>query len=329
MAKRSKSDDNNPLVIDNSILSATAKCHTYAFVRYALGLDVRGEALALAAGHAFHTGMELWLGGAGIKKATREMMKEYDQRVTLFLHAAELDQLSSDDARFEPDWVAAIFYAHLQKLEERFPFKVLKASMEKPVSTPFPVPGLEQLVLYVARLDALVRKWEQGGQWSFDHKTTRRITDWWEDKQKTSSQWSGQVWIGRQHGQDKLEGVIIHAVELPNPHTSDRKCREHGVPYTECTVRHATYSYIYVTRSEPEMEAWLMSAQHQARAFAGLKQLAEERGIAGVTEVMMQGRFNDGCTFCSMKEWCRLGRNTNPKAVRAAFIESVWDPREP
>ena len=122
--------------------------------------------------------------------------------------------------------------------------------------------------------------------------------------------------------------MIVHAVELPSPHTSDRKCREHGVSYQECTVRHATYTYIYITRSEAEMDAWLMTAQMQARAFAGLKQLAEERGIAGVSEVMMQGRFNDGCTFCSMKEWCRLGRNTSPRAVKATFVESPWDPRE-
>jgi PD-(D/E)XK nuclease superfamily len=326
MAKSATEDE--LLVVDNSILSATAKCHTYAFVRYALGLDKRGEALPLAAGSAFHTGMELWLGGASVAKASREMMRQYEPAVQSYLEVAELDHLSSDDARFEPEWVSSIFTAHLQKLEERFPFKVLKASMEKPVATPFPVKELGE-VLYVARLDALVRKWEAGGVWSFDHKSTRKITDWWEDKQKTSSQWSGQVWIGRQHGQENLEGVIVHAVELPNPHTSDRKCREHGVPYTECTVRHATYSYIYITRSEAEMDAWLTTAQQLTREYAGLKYMAKRHGLAAIEKIEMQGRFNDGCTFCSMKEWCRLGRNTSPHAIRAAFVESVWDPREP
>lgn len=315
-------------MVDNSILSATAKCHTYAFVRYALGLDIKGEALALAAGHAFHTGMELWMNKEGIKKATREMMKQYDAAVTRYLHTAELDELGGDDARFQPDWVASIFYAHLQKLEERFPFKILKGSMEKPIATPFPVAGLKVPVIYVARLDAIVRKWEAGGKWSFDHKSTRRITEWWEEKQKTSSQWSGQVWMSRQHGMDELEGVIVHAVELPNPHTSDRKCREHGVPYTECTVRHATYSFIYVTRSQAEIEGWHFTSTALTREFALLKEKAELYGMDAIGDVEMQGRFNDGCTFCSMKEWCRLGRNSSPRAVKATFIDNPWDPRE-
>jgi hypothetical protein len=319
--------DADTLVVDNSILSATAKCSTYSYVRYALGLNVRGEALPLEAGQAIHIGMESWLGGASIKDAVKAMARHYEGAVDGYLRSLEQDNLTSKDARFEPARVIAIFHAHLQKLEDRFPFKVLKSGLEEPISAIFPeVDGVEREVRYVARRDALVRKWEEGGKWSMDHKTTKRITDWWQDKQKVSSQWSGQVWIGRQLGEDEIEGVIIHAIELPEPHTSDRNCREHNVPFTECSIRHATYDYVYVTRSPAEMEGWELSATKLIQKYAWLTRKAERLGIEGVSEVPMEGRFNEGCVFCSMKEWCRLGRNTNPRVVSATFRLEPWNP---
>jgi hypothetical protein len=323
MAKKVQKADE--LVVDNSILSATAKCHTYAYVRYALGLNVKGEALALEAGNAIHLGMELWMKGGSAKAATAAMAEQYEEVVERYLQAAELDQLPEKEKRFAPERVVGIFYAHLMKLEERFPFKVIKAAIEGPVSAPFPS-TLDKPVRYVARLDAIVRRWESGGKWSFDHKSTRRITDWWQDKQKVSSQWSGQVWLGQQTGVEDLEGVIIHAIELPEPHTSDKKCREHGVPYTECSIRHATYDYVYVTRSPAELEGWLTSAKALVHDYANLVALAKDEDIGAVTEVSMQGRFNEGCIFCSMKEWCRMGRNTRAPVVRATFRHEVWNP---
>ena len=314
--------DYDLLVVDNSILSATAKCWTYAYVRYALGLNVRGEALALEAGSAVHLGMEAWMQGASVDRATKTMAQYYEEVVERYLEAIEMPDLPEKEKRFAADRVIAIFHQHLLALEERFPFKVINGAVEKPISA-----ELRPGVLYVARLDAIVRKYDATGKWSFDHKTTRRITDWWQDKQKVSSQWSGQVWLGKQAGVPDLEGVIVHAIELPEPHKSANKCKEHGVPYTECSIRHAGYDYVYVTRSPAEMEAWEQSAVKLAGEFGYLKAVAEQQGIEGVTGIAMQGRFNEGCVFCSMKEWCRLGRNTNPRVVKATFREEPWEPR--
>jgi hypothetical protein len=313
------------LVVDNSILSATAKCHTYAFTRYALGYDVKGEALALSAGQAIHLGMERWMKGEPVKKCVKAMAEWYEHAVTVYLHTTEQDQLGPDDKRFEPERVIAIFHAHLLKLEEQFPFKIIEGAVEGPIWAEFPI-DLPVPVIYVARLDAIVRKRELTGRWSFDHKSTKRITDWWSDKQKVSSQWSGQVWIEQQQRHRALEGVIIHAIELPEPHTSDRTCKEHGVPFTECSIRHATYDYIYVTRSQAELDGWLTTATQQVREFHELTRVAAAAGIEAVGEVQMQGRFNEGCVFCSMKEWCRLGRPTGERQLRAMFVENPWNP---
>jgi len=309
------------LVVDNTILSGVAKCHTYAYLRFCLGLAPRTESLALQAGHAIHSGMEHWMTHRQRNRAVRIMAAEYESAVEHYLKANDEDVLGGSDARFAPERVEAIFHQHLDQLDEHFPFRVVEGAVEAPIQAPLAIG-----VLYVARVDAMVRKSDAGGKWSMDHKTTKRITEWWKEKQKTSSQWSGQVWIGRQASAHQVEGVVLHVIELPDPHTSSKTCREHGVPYTECSVRHASYDYVYVTRSEVELAAWHLSALRLVEQYQMLLALAEREGAPGVSEVSMQGRFNDGCTFCDMKEWCRLGRNTNKNALRAAFRVEPWEP---
>ena len=99
------------------------------------------------------------------------------------------------------------------------------------------------------------------------------------------------------------------------------------MPYTECSIRHATYDYIYVTRSQAELDGWERSAVELIGHYAWLRKKAKADGIEGVHDVGMQGRFNEGCVFCPMKEWCRLGRPTSERMVKATFVSSHWDPR--
>lgn len=328
--------DDGLLVVDNSILAATAKCHTYAYVRYALGLNTREESLALAAGSAYHLGLKSWLDGDGVKQALRVMADSYEAKVDSYLRKVERDRLGADDRRFEPEWVEAIFHQYLTENDRKFPFKVVGGTMEKPIAAPFPMRNLEsgKEVLYVARLDAVVRKWESGGRWSMDHKSTKRATEWWIEKEKISSQFSGQMWLAQQPalrdflGTDtSFQGVVLNVIEIPDPHKSEQTCRDHKVSYQECSVRHAGSTFVYVQRSKPEMEGWLWTARKLTREYDRLVTLAKADGIAGIPNVQMQGRFNQGCVFCSQREWCRLGRNTSKAAQRITFIDDPWDPR--
>ena len=318
---------NGRLVVDNSILSATAKCSTYAYVRYACGLNTKDESLALRAGSAIHVGFAVWLSGGKPAEAIRAMSEDYEHAVELYLRKVERERLSADDRRFQPEWVEAVFSQYLTRYATRWPFKVIIAdATEKPISAPFEItiPSGKE-VTYVARLDAIVRKWESGGKWLMDHKSTKKVSEWWEAKQKTSSQFSGQMWLARTIPL-QAEGVVLNVIEVPEPHRSVNKCRDHGVSYQECSIRHAGSTFIYVTRSEAELEAWVFSAKKLIRKYDRLLARAEEMGVAGVVGVPMEGRFNEGCTFCSMKEWCRLGRNVRKPAVRATFVSDVWDP---
>jgi hypothetical protein len=316
-----------PLVVDNSILSAVAKCDTFAFVRYACGLNTREESLALGAGSAIHKGFQAWLEGQGNDRAIEVMAEDYEGRVERFLRLTDRHALGKDDKRFEPAWVEAIFTQYLNRYDGRWPFKVVKATAEKPISAPWPGASHGRPIIYVARLDAIVRKWEAGGKWLLDHKTTRKVSDWWIEKEKISSQFTGQLWLAREQGiVAGAEGVLLNAMEIPEPHRSDKICPLHKISYQECSIRHAGGQFVYVTRHEAEMEAWKFSAQRLIKRYGNLVNWAEEAGIEGVGEVQMQGRFNQGCVFCPQKEWCRLGRNTKPAALRTTFVEDTWNP---
>jgi hypothetical protein len=315
------------LVVDNSILSAVAKCDTYAFVRYACGLNTREESLALGAGSAIHRGFQAWLDGKGNDEAIRVMADDYETRVDKRLAMLERHQLGADERRFAPEWVEAIFAQYLERYDGRWPFKVVKATAEKPISAPWPGAAHGRPIIYVARLDAIVRKWESGGKWLLDHKTTRKVSDWWIEKEKISSQFTGQLWLAREKGiVAEAEGVLLNAMEIPEPHKSDKVCPTHKVSYQECSIRHAGGTFVYVTRHAAEMEAWKYSATRLVKRYANLVNWASEAGIEGVNEVQMQGRFNQGCVFCSQKDWCRLGRNTKKAALRTTFVEDVWNP---
>jgi hypothetical protein len=320
------------LVVDNSILAATAKCETYAYTRYGLGLNTRAESLALRAGSAIHLGLADWMGGGSVKHAVEVMAVDYERAVSRHLQKIERDQLGADDRRFEPQWVEAIFQQWLDRQTDAgFPFKVIEArSAERPISHDF---GMRAVVtrlpvLYVARLDAIVRRWEAGGRWSMDHKSTRKASEWWVEKEKISSQFSGQLWLGKARGED-FQGVVLNVIEVPEPHHSDRKCPQHKVSYQECSVRHAGGTFVYVQRSEAEMVAWEMSARRLVNRYDRLRAKAIAEGITGVESVSMQGRFNGNCVFCEFREWCRLGRNTSKAAVRTTFIDEPWDPLKP
>lgn len=317
-----------PLVVDNSILSAVAKCDTYCYVRYALGLTTREENLAMGAGSSIHLGMKAWLDGQGVDQAVKVVSEDYERRVEEHLRLIARTRLTAEDRRFEPEWIEAIFHQYLMRNEGKWPFKVVQMMTEVPVHAPFDVDVPSgKPVTYVARLDAIVRKWESGGKWLMDHKTTKKASDWWIEKEKVSSQFTGQLWLAGQGAFDfDPEGVVLNVMEIPEPHRSDKVCPVHKVSYQECSVRHAGGTYTFVTRHAQEMVGWLYTVEKLIRRYDRLCTRAEDEGIEGIDQVQMQGRFSKECTFCDQKEWCRLGRNTSARAVEATFVQHRWNP---
>lgn len=325
--------DDGQLVCDNSILAATAKCSTYAFTRYACGLATRKTSLALSSGSALHAGLAVWLETGDIDKAVETCADFYEPLVDKYLVKIEAKDLPADDKRFSPPWVEAILHQYLTRYKDRWPFKVIRGSTEKPISAPFPGPGepkmnlpSEKLVTYVARLDAVVRRWESGEKWNLDWKSTRKASDWWIAKQQVSSQFTGQRWLTEQAGIGEVAGCILGVLELPEPHRSENKCKDHKVSYQECSIRHAGSHFVYITRGRAEIEAWKWTARKLIRKYDALLTRAGQDGMAAMPDIPMEGRFNEGCTFCDMKDFCKLGRNVSKASVRATFVDQPWNP---
>lgn len=316
------------LVVDNSILAAVAKCPTYAYTRYACGLATKGTSLALSSGSALHLGLAAWLEGEPIDRAVEVCAEDYERAVERYLVAIEATELPADDRRFAPEWIAAILHQYLTRYEGKWPFKVLKGSTEQPISAPFEDCNLPsgKDVLYVARLDGIVRRWESGDRWNLDWKSTRKASEWWIAKQKTSSQFTGQRWITEQTEGTEIAGVVLAVLEVPEPHRSENKCKEHKVSYQECSIRHAGSDFVYITRGLAEIEAWKWTARGLIREYDRLLTRAEEDGMAAMPDIPMRGRFNEGCTFCEMKKFCDLGRNVSKASLRATFVEQRWNP---
>src|SRR5215472_3625276 len=201
----------DPLVIDNSILAGVAKCDTFAYVRYALGLATRGESLPLIAGQSAHVGLAVWLEGGSPDDAAAAVERDYRKKLSAYLISIERDRLPPEDKRFEDEWVVGVIHQYMSRYDEKRPFKFVQATAERPRLHDFGMIARwsKRPITYSARLDGVVRKWETGGQWSLDWKTTKRLTEYWTGKQKVSSQFSGQIWLGRESLGTELQGVIV------------------------------------------------------------------------------------------------------------------------
>jgi hypothetical protein len=203
--------------------------------------------------------------------------------------------------------------------KESWPLVVQPGHTELPVSHVFGEwRGLR--VVFVALLDALGKR-RTGGLWSIDHKFRKSITDWWKEKNEDASQFTGQLWLGAKWDLP-LAGVWVNAIEIPPAKVSKSKCREHGVPYTECDTTHVRHVLFPVTRSRIEIAAWYQTMLTWVQRWMRLRTAITT--LDDISRVPMEGRFNGSCTFCGFRLWCRAGRPVGGRGDW--FVSQTWDP---
>lgn len=307
------------VVVDNSTMSAVMKCSTLAVVEYGLHLRAKTEGAALTVGQAGHAAMAEWLDTGDAHLALKVYKREYAH-----VAAPALDALTPDDK----DRERLAFPRTRQILRDWFdarppatwPLVVAAGDTELPVSALLMTLKDGRRVVFVALLDALGKR-RSGGLWSIDHKFRRTVTDWWKEKQEDAAQFTGQKWLGGEWGLD-LAGVYVNAIELPPPRTGKSKCRDHGVSYFECDMKHLKHELFPVTRSAGEIAAWQRTLARAVPRWVALKERVKT--LDDIATVPMEGRFNESCTFCSLRKWCRVGR---PSGGRGDwFVEHQWNP---
>lgn len=328
----------NDLVVDNTILSSVAECETRAYVEHAVGLVPKVRGLALEAGQALHAMLAVFLPARDRRAMARGLAQLEGYRTVVEAAIARGEEVPG---RYGADRVQAIGKQWMERnIGGNFPFLVFPKLLERSLAVPMRDRDGDLVsrretgarVWYSAKLDAAVRRAESGVRWSMDHKTCVRATDWKIEKWKSSSQFTGQVYVIRRdaerRGEDdpQVGGVIVNAIELPDPHTSDRKCPTHRRPYTACSVQHAGGTYVYVTRTAAEEAAWLDTAVAMVHRFDRLLTRGKAEGIEGVEAMPMRGRFTGACAFCDMKKWCDAGRPIGQRVLDITFRPYQWDP---
>lgn len=296
---------------DNSILTNVAKCDAWAVAANVLGLRGKEEKIAADMGSVFHSAVEQHFKGNNREKVMEVFNMEYDKIIPV-------GQVL-EEARFAKPNLTKIMERFIAvKPMSVFPFDVIETERVKGM----PLDPAGEFIFWVKR-DALVRDQANGAVLPLDHKTTKKITDWWAKKFRLASQLTGYMWFTSEEQGVPVQECFVNGVELGLLPTSTKKCKAHGVPYSECSAEHAVFQLLRYGRSEEQIDRWKKDALILARRFAVLKSVFEGH-LELLPQVSRNGSFNESCVFCEFKEWCRRGFR---QADAEQFV--VYDPWEP
>lgn len=294
--------------VDNTLLCDIAKCDAAGIARHGLGLRGTEEKVAADIGNVFHTALEQHFRGAGKDVVLGVLQAEHEK---LFPN-----NIQPSEDRFTLANCLKIMgrYCDIRPVE-RFPFEPVQ--FERTVGF-----ELAEDITFYAKRDLLVRDKNSGMTAPLDHKTTRTITDWWSKRFRMTSQMSGYIWAGQQESGQPCGECYVNAIEVGLVPASSRKCATHKVPYAECGIEHIRFELLIYERSPEMIEAWKRDAIILARQFDVLRRAFPT--VEHLPFARRNGAFNDSCTFCEFKKWCKVGFDAG---MMNGLVESErWEP---
>jgi len=294
--------------VDNTLLCDVAKCDAAGIARHGLGLRGTEEKVAADIGNVFHAALEAHFRG---------QPKDVVLRVLRECHNALFpNNLQPEEDRFTLANCEKIMGRYVDvRPVERMPFEPI--AFEQTVGFAL----AEDITFYVKR-DLLVRDRKSGLTAPLDHKTTRTITDWWSKKYRMTSQMTGYVWAGQQETNQPCGECYVNAIEVQAVPSSSRKCPTHKVPYAECGIEHVKFEVLIYERQPEQIEAWKRDAIILARQFDVLRRAFPS--VEHLAYARRNGAFNDSCTFCEFKKWCKVGF---APGMMAGLVEyERWEP---
>ncbi len=310
-----------PLPVDNTVLMAIAKCSTYTFVRYVLGFTTVEEKAVLKAGSVTHSALDRWFRGADIKTVMGIMESEYGVW-------AEANVKSDDRLAWHNIEKIMRYWFQTHPITD-LPFGIHADKVE--VTFEYPLDEQGEFISR-GRIDAVVEDTSHHEDDRFlplENKTTGSYLNNsnWRDKFTTDSQLSNYVWATEKFVGSKVAGGFINAIRFGRlPADPVRKCGTHKVPYAECADMHNQFEIIGpINRSPAELVEWRKTAIYLAKKFKELKQRFSS--IEDIPKVRTQGKFNGGCTYCELKNYCDVGRPLNVfSGPRPILIHDPWEP---
>jgi len=298
--------------VDNTLLCDVAKCDAAAVARHGLGLRGCEEKVAADIGNAFHAALEGHFRGQTKEQVLAILVREHRKLFPNEIQPAE--------NRFTLENCLKIMerYCDVRPLD-----RVIEVTGIRPVSFE-QVVGFElaeDIMFYVKR-DMLVESTLTGLQAPLDHKTTKAITDWWSKKYRMTSQMTGYVWAGQQETGQPGNECYVNAIEVREVPGSGGRCPMHKVAYSECGIEHVGFELLIYERSPEMIEAWKRDAIILARQFGVLKQAFPT--VEHLAYARRNGAFNESCTFCEFKKWCKVG--FDPGMMAGLVVEERWEP---
>lgn len=280
--------------ISNSAIESSAKCSTQALLRYGYNVVAPGEQFPLVVGNAIHKALAHKYKTNDIPKAWEIFVQSYPEGIppsdhytrdncfTIFQHFIEQAPMP--------------YIIHPTLVELWFEQKLMED--EKGV------------IMLCGRQDLIPQDKATKAFYVADHKSTKRITDWWLKKFRLSSQLTGYVWAAQRFMGTTIPGVIIDGIELPVlPGSANlgMKCKSHSVPYSECRKFHPNHQQFICERPPWMVDNWKLDAIFQAKR---LRDLITTYAIApeGVKYVRQQGTQDGACVFCEYVDFCLVDR---------------------
>lgn len=294
---------------DNQLLYDFARCEVAGLIRHTFNRESKAEKLAADIGNTFHTALESFFNGAVIDDILNTWAWNYSKIIPT-------GSVPTED-RFEFNNCQTILRTILESRPlEHWPFTVLETERTVGVNI---APGMT----FWAKRDMLVRDKQTGAVYPVDHKTTHKISDWWANKFKMNSQFSGYIWVTREAANSLCDSIGVNAIEIAKLPDSNRKCKSHGVPYLECRARHVVNKFLNYTRTEEQLESWHRDACRLAQHIQSLIDTVNG-SLNRLSTIIRGGTFRDSCTFCGFANWCRTG--LKPAQLDFYTVESKWAP---
>lgn len=183
----------------------------------------------------------------------------------------------------------------------------------------------QTFISFVAKRDAVGRaRHDPKVRTPVDWKTTWQMDGRFLRQQRLDAQHTGYIWLTAQETGEPAHHVqayvgVFELVLLPGQGSRVVKCRQHGVPHTECVLEHARFEIVGpIERTEAQLEAW--KAETIRLALAYRRNLMRGDPVASD----WRGTRTGACGQCEFYEWCDMGRN--PRQLEMAYTKSAWEP---
>ena len=304
------------VLIDNSTMESTAKCHTLVTLDRILHLKPKAQSPQIEAGTAMHKAWEKFFLGEDVEVCILALREHYTPKLPYFEEVKPAYEITNLENLFRI-WASK----HPDRKMPWTPQYVEKGFQVK-LFPDLDVDLIGKMDTFGANLD--------GSYCVVDWKTTGYNLDQrWFRKIQNSSQVSAYL-----YAMQKLFGVqvwifYIMGLKMKVVPMSKRKCKEHGIYYWNpekregCYMEHINFQIESATRSKADLLNWYQDAKLITQDYLHI--LENVKSIEDISRIPMQGVFNNSCQDCSYREFCHVFKR-NPKASEQLFEYRPWSP---